>query len=73
MCLEFPGVVVRRDGDSALIDTEGRLRSASSLLFPDLAAGEWVLVAAGTVIDRLDPAEAAELRVQVGLARGVET
>lgn len=71
MCLDFPGVVVARDGETALVDTEGRQRRASVLLFPDLEVGEWVLVSTGLVIGRLNPAEAAQLRADVGQARGI--
>jgi hydrogenase maturation factor len=71
MCVEFPGVVVERDGDLVTVSTEGRQRRALALLYPDLAPGEWVLVAAGTVVGRLDADEAARLRAEVGQARGV--
>ncbi len=65
MCLGFPGLVVAIDATGATIDTEGRLRRASTLLAPDLAIGEWVFVAAGTIIDRLDPQEAAFIRTSL--------
>jgi hydrogenase assembly chaperone HypC/HupF len=71
MCLDFPGLVVARDGETALVDTEGRQRRASVLLFPDLEVGEWVVVSTGLVVGRLDPAEAAQLRADVAKARGV--
>ena len=50
MCLGFPGRVVAIDRAGATIDTEGRRRRASTLLLPDLEIGEWVWVAAGTVV-----------------------
>lgn len=62
MCLEFPGRVIAIDPAGATIDTEGRQRRASTLLMPDLAIGDWVFVAAGTVIERLEPDEAAHIR-----------
>ncbi|OGO54138.1 MAG: hypothetical protein A2Z32_10370 [Chloroflexi bacterium RBG_16_69_14] len=62
MCLGFPGLVVAVDATGATVDTEGRRRRASTLLAPDLAVGEWVFVAAGTVVDRLDPDEVAFIR-----------
>jgi hydrogenase expression/formation protein HypC len=58
MCVGFPGRVVAVDELGATVDHEGRTRRASTLLMPDLAPGDWVLVAAGTVVERLDPAEA---------------
>lgn len=62
MCVAFPGRVIDVDDLGATVDTEGRLRRASTLLIPDLAPGEWVFVAAGTVVDRIDPVEAEKVR-----------
>lgn len=47
--------------DCVLVDQDGRRRRASRLLIPDLQPGDWVLVAAGAVIERLDPREAEEI------------
>lgn len=69
MCIDFPGRVIAREGDDALIETDGRVRRASTLLFPDLAVGEWVYISAGTVFDRLDAGEAAEVSRQLRAAR----
>ena len=62
MCIAFPGRVVAVDPAGALVQTEGRLRRASTLLVDDLAIGDWVTVAAGTILARLEPAEAAEIQ-----------
>ncbi len=62
MCLGFPGRVTAVDQAGVTIDTEGRLRRASTFLMPDIAIGDWVFVAAGTVIDRLEPDEATHIR-----------
>jgi hydrogenase assembly chaperone HypC/HupF len=66
MCLDFPGHVTSRDGDVATVDVDGRMRRASTLLMPDVRVGEWVYVAAGTIVDRLSADDArlitAELR-----------
>ena len=62
MCIAFPGRVVAIDGTGALIETEGRLRRASTLVVTDLSIGDWVTVAAGTVLARLDASEAEEVR-----------
>ncbi len=59
MCLGFPGLVIAIDATGATIETDGRRRRANTLLAPDLAVGEWVYVAAGTVIERLTPDEAS--------------
>ncbi len=62
MCVAFPGHVVAVDESGATVDQEGRVRRASTLLIPDLQPGDWVFVAAGTVVQRLDPAEAELIR-----------
>lgn len=72
MCLGFPGLVVAVDATGATVDTEGRRRRASTLLAPDLEIGEWVFVAAGTVIDRLDPEEATFIRTHLRRASALE-
>jgi hydrogenase assembly chaperone HypC/HupF len=70
MCLEAPGLIISCDDDYAVIESKGRRRRATTLLYPDLRAGEWVLVSAGTVISRLDEAAATELQAAVDVARG---
>jgi len=70
MCLDFPGLVLSREGDTALVESDGRRWRASTLLFPDLSAGDWVYVTAGTVVDRLDPAEAEHIRTTLLRAKG---
>ncbi len=62
MCLGFPGLVVEVDAAGATVDTEGRCRRASILFMPDIAVGEWVYVAAGTIVERLDETEARGIR-----------
>lgn len=62
MCVAFPGRVIAVDKLGATVDTEGRERRASILLVPDVAIGDWVFVAAGTIVDRLDPEEAVMIR-----------
>lgn len=70
MCLLSPARVLEVDEDGATIDLDGRIRRASTVLLPDAAAGDDVLVAAGTLIRRLDPAEAADLIGLLAIARG---
>ncbi|TFG89006.1 MAG: HypC/HybG/HupF family hydrogenase formation chaperone [Gemmatimonadales bacterium] len=62
MCLAMPGQVLAVDASGATIESDGRQRRASTLLYPDLAVGDWVMVAAGTVVRQLTPAEATEIR-----------
>ena len=66
MCLAFPGQVVAIDAAGAVVDVDGERRRAATFLLPDVAIGDWVTVAAGSILGRIDAAEAAEL---VGLLR----
>lgn len=61
MCISYPGRVVELDGANAVVDTVGRRRRATTLLVPDTGVGDWVMVGAGSILRRLDPAEAASL------------
>jgi hydrogenase assembly chaperone HypC/HupF len=62
MCVSFPGRVIAVDEGGASVLTEGRVRRASILLEPDVTIGDWVMVAAGTIVERLDEARAGEIR-----------
>lgn len=62
MCIAFPGQVVAVDEFGALVDTEGRRRRALTLLVPDVAVGDWVAVAAGSIVERLDAEQAAQIQ-----------
>jgi hydrogenase assembly chaperone HypC/HupF len=73
MCLDFAAQVISRDGDVAVIESEGRRRRASTLLMPDVAVGDWVYVAVGTIIEKLDPAEAEQVNNELRTAQGALT
>ena len=62
MCVGFPGTVVAVDEFGATVNQHGRLRRASTLLIPDIALGYHVFVAAGSIVERLDPDEAELIR-----------
>jgi hydrogenase expression/formation protein HypC len=68
MCLGYPALVVEVDPDGATVEDRGRRRRASTLLLPDIEPGEWALVAAGSVIRRLDAADAIELAGEIARA-----
>ncbi len=72
MCIGFPGTVVTVDESGATVDQEGRLRRASTLLIPDIAPGDHVYVAAGSIVERLDPDEAEEIRATLLKAIALE-
>ena len=74
MCIAFPGRVVAIDAVGAVVETEGRRRRASTLLLSNVAVGDWVTVAAGTIVERLEPDQAEEiqdvLRAAIALEMG---
>ena len=69
MCISYPGRVVALEGANAVVDTTGRRRRASTLLFPEITVGEWVMVGAGSILRRLDDAEATALTETLDAAR----
>ncbi len=68
MCVTYPGEVVAMDGPEAIVLTDGRLRRANVLALPDVAIGDRVIVAAGSIISRLEAAEADEIERLVRVA-----
>jgi hydrogenase expression/formation protein HypC len=72
MCLSLPARVVAVDPLGATVEAAGRLSRAITVLVPDLAVGDWVLVSAGTVIERLDPERAALIRETLRQAADLE-
>jgi hydrogenase expression/formation protein HypC len=72
MCIAFPGLVVEVDEFGALVETDGRRRRASTLFLPDIAVGDWVAVAAGTIVERLEPDQAADIQDLLRTAMALE-
>jgi hydrogenase assembly chaperone HypC/HupF len=69
MCIEAPGQIVALDSSGAVVELDGRRRRASTLLHPDAAVGDWVTVAAGTIVSRISAAEAADIASILRAAR----
>jgi hydrogenase assembly chaperone HypC/HupF len=68
MCLVTPGHVIELDGSIATVDVNGRRRQASILLEPDVLVGDWVIVAGGAVLRRIDASAASAMESAVALA-----
>lgn len=68
MCITAPALVVGLDAHVALIELDGRRRRASTLVVPDVAVGDWVMVGAGTILRRLDAREGLELSRTINAA-----
>ena len=58
MCVTSLAQVVDVDAVGALVAMAGTRRRAGTRLYPDVQVGEWVLVGAGTILQRLTPDEA---------------
>jgi hydrogenase assembly chaperone HypC/HupF len=68
MCVSYPALVVSVESDLALVEIGGQRLRASLALEPGISPGDWVVVAAGTIIERLEPSEAKEVRRLLDLA-----
>ena len=78
MCIAVPGKVTSIDDlDMATVDFGGTSRVASIDLVPDVSVGDYVLVHAGFVINRLDEDDALEtlklFRQYLGMTEEEET
>jgi hydrogenase maturation factor len=61
MRISYPARVEYLDANWVLVDQNGRRRRASRILEPHLHMGDWVFVAAGSVIERISSGEAAAM------------
>lgn len=68
MCLTMPGQVEAVGAGTAQVALAGRLQEVSTILHPEVEVGDWVIVTAGTVLERLDPAEATYIRAELARA-----
>ena len=71
MCVTAPARVLAVDGETAIVDLDGVPRRASLVIVPEAAVGDWVLVAAGLVLEVLDEAEVNELQHLLDGAEGL--
>ncbi|HET6746055.1 MAG TPA: HypC/HybG/HupF family hydrogenase formation chaperone [Candidatus Limnocylindria bacterium] len=69
MCLTLPGRVISIDGNWAVVEHDGIRRRASILPAPEVRAGDWVIVAAGSVIRIVPAALAVEIADAISVAR----
>ena len=58
MCVAIPGQVIAVEAEGARILIAGRERRAETLLVPEVAPGDYVIVAGGLIIARLSEDEA---------------
>jgi hydrogenase expression/formation protein HypC len=72
MCVTRPGQVLEVSEHTALVEIDRRQRRASLVLVPEVAVGDWVIVAAGTVLQIVDPDEATEILAMLDEAQPQE-
>jgi hydrogenase expression/formation protein HypC len=60
MCLGVPAKVIRIEGSEAWVAIGTVEYTASLLLAEDISVGDYVLLHAGFIIERIDPEEAEE-------------
>jgi len=65
MCLTTPARVLTIDAQGATVLLGGHVRRASTLVVPEVRPGDWVVVGAGTILERIDQPEAAYLAAAV--------
>ncbi|MCC7407372.1 MAG: HypC/HybG/HupF family hydrogenase formation chaperone [Phycisphaeraceae bacterium] len=54
----MPAQLVSCHGEQAVADMHGNRVRVSTIMTPEVSSGDWVLVHAGFVIQRLDPEQA---------------
>jgi len=62
MCLSYPALVLSVDRDGAVVRGAERDFRALTTALPEVVPGDYVLVAGGVVLERLDPDKAREIR-----------
>jgi hydrogenase assembly chaperone HypC/HupF len=68
VCITAPARVIAVDADGAVVEIDGARRRASTLVVPEVAAGDWVMVGAGTILRRLEAREGLELAQTIAAA-----
>ncbi len=58
MCLAVPARLVTLDGTEGVVDLHGNRVPVCALLTPEVGVGDWVLVHAGFVMQRIDEQQA---------------
>lgn len=58
MCLAIPGKIVEIKGSSAVVDYGSEKREANASLIDDLKVGDYVIVNAGFVMDKVPEEQA---------------
>lgn len=65
MCVTYPAQVVELTDTTAIVSSDQRTWRASTILVPETRVGDWVIVAAGTILQVIDPDEAREIQAML--------
>ena len=60
MCLAIPGRVIEISGETAKVSIEGLVVEAGIAIAEDIAVGDYVVVHAGFILQKMSDAEAEE-------------
>jgi hydrogenase expression/formation protein HypC len=60
--MAYPGQIIDISDGVAVVEFSERRQRATLMLTPDASVGDWVIVAAGTVLEILEPADASDVR-----------
>ena len=72
MCLMAPAQVLAVEPDFAIVEAGGRRRRASTALTDALRPGDWVLIAGGAVVRRVEADQAEMMARAFRMATGLE-
>lgn len=72
MCVTYPGQILSIADGMAVVDIDHQRRRASLVLVPEAVVGDWVIVAAGTVLEIMRPEEATAVRAILDDAQRAE-
>ena len=72
MCLMAPARVLAIEPDFAIVEAEGRRRRASTLLVDGLHPGDWVVIAGGAVVRRVEADQAEMMARAFRIATGID-
>lgn len=72
MCLMAPAQVLAIEPDFAIVEADGRRRRASTVLVDGLRPGDWVIIAGGAIVRRVEADQAEMMARAYRIATGLE-
>lgn len=72
MCLMAPAQVLAVEPDFAIVEADGRRRRASTALVGEIQAGDWVVIAGGAIVRRVEADQAEMMARAFRTATGID-